>query len=83
MKWWKKALILSGVWVVLTLGAALVHINVVLAGEITPQQDEKISESNGRLCGGGLMGTWVLTYLLRNKGKPQMNAGQRRPGRGF
>jgi hypothetical protein len=67
MKWWKTALIISGVWAVLTIGAGIIHTNVILAGKITPQQDEKISEGYGKVCGGGLVAAWVLSYLFRKR----------------
>lgn len=67
MKWWKKALIFSVIWSALTIGAGITHTNVILAGKITPQQDEKISEAYGKVCGGGLVVAWVLLYLLRKR----------------
>ena len=67
MKWWKKALAVSGIWVVLTIGAGIIHTNVILAGRITPEQDEKISESYGKMCGGGVVAAWVLFYLFRKR----------------
>lgn len=67
MKWWKKALITSGVWVALTIGAGIVHTNVILAGKLTPEQDERISGLYGIVCGGGLVATWYLFYLRRKR----------------
>jgi|GEM_PF-2463667 len=69
MKWWKKALLFSVLWVALVIGAAVVHTEVVLAGKLTPQQDEAISEKYGQLCGAGLVGIWVLLGAApRHKG---------------
>ena len=67
MKWWKKALMVSVIWAVVTIGAGIIHTNVILAGKITPQKDEKISEAYGKVCGGGLLAAWVLSYLLRRR----------------
>ena len=67
MAWWKKALIFSVIWAVLTIGTGIIHTNVILAGKITPQQDEKISEVYGKVCGGGLVAAWILLYLVRKR----------------
>ncbi len=67
MSWWKKALVFSGVWIALVIGVGVIHTNVVLAGKITPQQDEAISEKYGEACGTGLVAIWVITALLRKK----------------
>jgi len=67
MKWWKKALITSGVWVALTIGAGIVHTNVILAGKLTPDQDDRISGAYGMLCGGGLVAAWLLFYQRRKR----------------
>jgi hypothetical protein len=65
----EKALLFSGAWIALTIGAGLIHTNIVLAGKITPQQDEAISEKYGRLCGTGLVLIWVIFGWLHKRGK--------------
>ncbi|MFH0888067.1 MAG: hypothetical protein V1871_02525 [Planctomycetota bacterium] len=67
MKWWKVALIISAIWIVLTIGAGIIHTNVILKDKITQAQDEAISEKYGQFCAGGLMAIWILTYLLRKR----------------
>lgn len=67
MKWWKIALIISGIWIVLTIGAGIIHTNVILKGKITQEQDKAISEKYGMLCAGGLIATWVIASLLRKR----------------
>ena len=65
MKWWKKALIITGIWFVLIIGIGVVHTEVILKGKITPAQDEVISERYGNICGVGLVLIWVVAYLKR------------------
>ncbi len=67
MKWWLKGLIGSLVWCALTIGAGIVHTNVILDGKITPEQDAAISEKYGMACGGGLIFVWAGAYLLRKR----------------
>ena len=61
------ALIMSVVWVGLTIGGGIVHTDVILKGQLTPEQDGALSEKYGKACGGGLVAVWVLAYLLRRK----------------
>jgi len=65
MAWWIKALILSVLWVVLTIGIGIVHTDVLLAGQITRQQGSAISQMYGTICGVGLGVVWALVYVTR------------------
>lgn len=60
-------MIFTGIWVLLTIGIGIIHTDVILAGRITPEQDEKISGSYGRLCGGGIVLIWVFANLIRKR----------------
>ena len=70
MKWWAKALIVTIAWIALIIGIGVVHTEVVLAGTLTEQQDEAISERYGQLCGIGIVAIWVFAAMSR-KPKPQ------------
>ena len=67
MSWWKKALIGSAIWVALTIGVGVLHTEVILHGQTTPEQDSKISEAYGMLCGFGVGLIWALAAMRRNK----------------
>jgi hypothetical protein len=62
MAWWKKALIVSVVWVALTIAAGMIHTDVVLADRITPERSDQISETYGMACGVGLVAIWLVAY---------------------
>ena len=62
MKRWQKALLYSVVWTSLTIGAGILHSNVILAGRLTPEQDEALSGRYGIACGVGLVLIWVVCY---------------------
>ena len=53
MKRWQKALLFSVIWIGVILGIGVFVTDVMLAGKITPQQDEQISEVCGMVVGGG------------------------------
>ena len=40
MKWWIKALIATGIWIVLIIGIGIIHTNVILKGKLTSVQDK-------------------------------------------
>jgi membrane protease YdiL (CAAX protease family) len=62
-KWWKKALLGSAVWVALAIGAGILHTGVFLHDRITPEQDSKISEAYGMVCGFGVGLIWALAWM--------------------
>jgi hypothetical protein len=66
MKLWKKGLLYSVIWVILVIGAGILHTDVILAGQLTPQQDHAISEIYGQILGGGLIVIWVVLYCNRD-----------------
>lgn len=59
MKWWVKALIATVVWIALCIGSAY-----VLFPNTTPEQDTKISEAVGEICGFGFVIIWVVAVLI-------------------
>jgi len=65
MKWWKKALIASFVWLVLVFGPSILHIELIRAGELTPAQAEAIYERYGNAYGVGLVAIWIVMFLRR------------------
>jgi len=65
MKWWKKALIASLVWVVLVFGASMLHIVLILAGEFTTAQAEAVMERYGNALGVVLVAIWIVLFLRR------------------
>jgi hypothetical protein len=64
-KRWQKALLCSVIWITLTVGAGMVHVNVVLAGKLTEAQDEAISERYGMACGAGLVAILAFIFLRK------------------
>jgi hypothetical protein len=69
MKWWVIAIIASAVWLVLIIAAGMIHTNVILAGKITPEQDEAISNAYGFVCGAVLGAFWTVLMVWRLKRK--------------
>ena len=65
MKWWKKALIASLVWLVLVFGAGILHTELILAGELTPAQAEAVMERYGNAIGFGHVAIWIVLFLRR------------------
>lgn len=65
MKRWQKALLFSVIWIVAILGIGIFVTDVMLAGKITPQQDEQISELCGMAVGGGTVLIWVTVFLRK------------------
>jgi hypothetical protein len=65
MKWWKKALIASLVWLVLIIGAGILHIELILHDELTPAQAEAVMERYGNAIGFGHVAIWIVLFLRR------------------
>ena len=65
MKRWQKALLFSVIWIVAILGIGIFVTDVMLAGKITPQQDEQISEKCGMACGAGALLIWVIVFTRK------------------
>ncbi len=65
MKWWKKALIASLVWVVLSIGAGILHIELILHDELTAAQSEAVMERYGNVGGFGFGAIWIVLFLRR------------------
>jgi len=63
MKWWIKALIASGLWIGLCVGGAY----VIFPANTTPAEDARLSELLGEVCGGGLVGVWLLVAWMSGK----------------
>ena len=58
MKWWLKALILSGVWVAICSGAVF----FIPPANDNPALDAKLSEILGEICGAGLVAIWAILF---------------------
>ncbi len=65
MRRWQKALLFSVIWIVAVIGTGILVTDVILAGKITPQQDEQISEVGGMVCGGGAVLIWVVFFTRK------------------
>ncbi len=65
MKWWKKALIASLVWLVLIIGAGILHIALIPHDELTPAQAEAVMERYGNAIGFGHVAIWIVLFLRR------------------
>lgn len=78
MSWWKTALIVSVVWFVLILGAAYVHVEVLLAGQLMEEQEEVLARRYGVLAGAGMVLIWGAGFLfsiLSGPPRPKIDQG--------
>ena len=66
---WQKALLCSAIWLLLVIGAGLVHVNVILAGKLTPAQEEALSGRYGMLCGAGPVFICAIIFSRRQSRK--------------
>ena len=68
MRWWTKALIFSVIFSVIWFGIVVavgyVHTDVFLAGQITPAQDQAITEKYSEFGGAGLVAVWLVCFLV-------------------
>ncbi|HEY2464431.1 MAG TPA: hypothetical protein VGI32_10240 [Steroidobacteraceae bacterium] len=64
MRWWTKALIYSVIWVGIVIAIGYVHTDVFLAAQITPAQDEAISDKYGEIAGFGVVWVWLACFLV-------------------
>ena len=68
MRWWTKALIcsviFSVIWFGIVVAVGYVHTDVFLAGQITPAQDQAITEKYSEFGGAGLVAVWVVCFLV-------------------
>ena len=69
MKWWKKAIIASVVWVILITSIAFIHTEIILKGKISPAQDSAISGAYGRTAGSVLILIWILLQVISHRRK--------------
>ena len=68
MKWWLKALIGSGILVVVLCAV----ITVIPDGSLTEAQDERFSSLCGSVFGAALVFVWVWCFLKRGASAPQV-----------
>lgn len=64
MRWWTKALIFSVIWLGVVAAVGIFHTEVFLAGQITPAQDEAITEAYARVAASGLVAVWGICFLF-------------------
>jgi putative flippase GtrA len=66
MKWWKRAFLVSVVWIALAVGGGAYL--VALGGKTAnPEQGRVIGETIGAACGVGLAFIWFATFVFRKK----------------
>ena len=78
MAWWKIALIGSVIWLVLILSAAYVHVEVLLSGQLTEEQEEVLAGRYGVLAGAGMVLIWgagFLVLILSGPPRPKIDQG--------
>jgi hypothetical protein len=63
MQWWTKRLVFSVIWLGIVVAVAYIHTEVLLGGNITPAQDEAISQMYGIAAGFGLAVFWVICFF--------------------
>lgn len=66
MKWWKRAFLVSIVWVALA-GAGGAFLIGLAGKSATPEQGRVIGETLGMAGGGGLAFIWFATFVFRKK----------------
>ena len=64
MKWWKKALIISGIWFVWDFGIAILHTEVILSKVITPELDELLTGQYTQMLIYGFLFICLFSYHL-------------------
>jgi hypothetical protein len=67
MKWWARAILISVVVIVLGIGGGIYFTEVAMKGQLTPEKDEKISETIGEVVGITVGAAWVLAFVFRRK----------------
>jgi hypothetical protein len=71
MKWWKKALIGTGILLVIVAGFAFIsHQQIVKTSanaQIVDARDDKLGTTCGEITGAGIVIIWVVAYRRRNK----------------
>ena len=55
---------LSVIWFGIVVAVGYVHTEVFLAGQITPAQDQAITEAYSEFGGVGLVAVWVVCFLV-------------------
>ena len=65
MKWWKRALIVSVLWIAFAAGGGVYLI--VLSGKVNAEQGRVIGETIGMACGFGLGLIWLASAAFRKK----------------
>jgi hypothetical protein len=63
-KWWVRGLLVGVAWIVLCIGAGIVHTEVILKGQLSPAEDEALSGKYGMAAGIGLVAAFVLANVL-------------------
>jgi len=73
MKWWKKALIGTGILPIVVAGLAFVLHQQMLApsatAEMVDTSNDKLATLCGEITGVGLVIIWVVAYRRRNSPK--------------
>ena len=67
MKWWKRALLVSVLWIAFFAAGGWYLMAVVLHGKLNAKQDETISEVIGMAFGFGLALIWIACAAFRKK----------------
>ena len=65
MKWWKRALLVSVLWVALAIGGWIFLTQIAFAGKVNAEQGRVIGETLGMACGFGLGFIWLACVLFR------------------
>jgi hypothetical protein len=72
MKWWHKALIASGVLVVLLAFGVIFMMQRIEREAISPSHrvawENKLGQGSGQVFGFGLSAIWLVAWLRRNRG---------------
>ena len=67
MTWWKRALLVTILWIAFFAGGGWYFTQIVLREKITSEQDRVISETLGTACGAGIAFIWVACAVFRKK----------------
>jgi hypothetical protein len=66
MSWWKLAYLVSGIWILCTIGAGLVHTHLISAETLTDTERVSLAQFYALGCVVGVAATWIV-YFVRSR----------------
>ena len=63
-KWWVRGLIWAVGCIAIAIVVGIIHTELILKGQLTPEQDEAISGRYGQVAGFAAVAAFALAYVL-------------------